>query len=106
MDTSTLTVQKLLNSLGSNLSEDGAIGPATIAEIKRFQAANNILPDGRVSSELITALKSKLEPQNSVSVFENAKSFIFENKKPLIILGSLGVFGYGVWFIKTKILKK
>lgn len=103
-----LLVQQLLNQTGESLVEDGSVGPATTNAVKQFQLQNNLLPDGKISAELIAALKSFLAVDNvsSVSIFEKAKSFLSENKKPIIILGSISIFGYGVWFLKTNLAKK
>jgi peptidoglycan hydrolase-like protein with peptidoglycan-binding domain len=105
-----LTVQELLNkAIGSGLTEDGISGPATIAAIKQFQLQKGLLPDGRISAELISALKTAtgskdvVDTTNSPSFLESIGEFFNENKTPIIVMGSLGIFGYGVWFIKTRL---
>jgi len=109
MNTEVLKVQNLLNDNGANLVADGVLGPMSVAAIKQFQLVNNLLPDGRISSELIQSLMQKsVASSNSgqTSFFKTAVNFMGENKKPLIILGSISIFGYGVWFIKKNILSR
>jgi len=38
----------LNNNLNLNLTIDGKLGPKTIAVIKKWQKANNLVPDGMV----------------------------------------------------------
>lgn len=109
----TLIVQELLNkAIGAGLTEDGISGPATINAIKQFQLQKNILPDGRITADLISALKNAtgskdvVDSTNSPSFFEKIGEFFNENKTPIIVMGSLGIFGYGVWFIKSRLGKK
>jgi peptidoglycan hydrolase-like protein with peptidoglycan-binding domain len=64
-----LIVQQLLNKTGANLTEDGSLGPASVSAIKQFQLSHHLLPDGRVSSELIQSLKDEVESNEPVSFY-------------------------------------
>ena len=100
-----LLVQQALNkSSNAGLTEDGVTGPATVEAIKQYQLAHNLLPDGRVSPELISALNTVVGTTSNgdgpLSLFDRSKTFVVENKTPIIILGSIGIFGWGIWFVK------
>ena len=104
------TVQMLLNQLGEDLVEDGIIGAKTTSAIKQFQLENNILPDGRITSELIQSLNMKVSSgdvtESSPSFVSKISDFVSTNKKPIIILGSLTIFAGGIWFLKSRLTKK
>lgn len=103
-----MQVQILLNKLGNSLTEDGVSGPLTVDAIKQFQLESNLLPDGRITPELIQALNIKVSPvsvTDSPSFITKIKDFAVLNKKPVIIIGSLGILGYGIWFIKSRFKK-
>ena len=54
----TINVQRLLNVCGATprLTEDGKIGPKTVAAIKSFQTANGLTPDGIAGAKTKTTL--------------------------------------------------
>jgi peptidoglycan hydrolase-like protein with peptidoglycan-binding domain len=106
MDANLLQVQQLLNKQGASLTEDGVSGPATVAAIKQYQLQNGLLPDGRVSPELLSSLMPKDVVDNSPSIFSNVLTFMATNKKPIIILSSIAIFGGGIWFLKDKLFSK
>ena len=55
--------QKLLKDLGYDVgSADGIMGPQTAAELKRFQAARGVTPDGIINSELLARLRAQEKP--------------------------------------------
>lgn len=55
--------QVRLNLLGFDAGEpDGVAGPGTRAAIRRFQAANNLVPDGFLDQTLLDALRADPEP--------------------------------------------
>jgi peptidoglycan hydrolase-like protein with peptidoglycan-binding domain len=57
-------VQHSLNQLGASpaLTEDGVLGPISIAAIKSFQTAHGLTPDGRAGPNTKTALYVALQP--------------------------------------------
>ena len=44
---------------------DGRLTPETIRSIREFEMDNGLIPSGRVSADLVTALDRKLGPQRS-----------------------------------------
>ncbi|RDV26859.1 lytic murein transglycosylase [Alteromonas aestuariivivens] len=60
--TSILSLQKELNRRGYDVGKpDGIIGPATRAGIRQFQTANQMIPDGFPSLEVMQAMGIKLD---------------------------------------------
>jgi hypothetical protein len=57
-------VQHSLNQLGASpaLTEDGVLGPISIAAIKSFQTAHGLTPDGIAGPNTKTALYVALQP--------------------------------------------
>lgn len=61
-------IQRMLNSHGAGLREDGAFGPKTDAAVRAFQRANNLTADGIVGRETMAKLQSssaKPVPRNA-----------------------------------------
>lgn len=57
MDYETIDIQKGLNKAGFGpVATDGKLGPFTIAAVKRFQAANGLMPDGKVGPKTAAKL--------------------------------------------------
>lgn len=108
---SILEVQQLLNKLtNAGLDEDGSSGPKTVLAIKSYQMNNNLLPDGKISSDLISSLRAKsgvLDAiDNSPSLFEHVKDFLGNNTKASVITASAFILFGGIWFLKDSIKKQ
>jgi peptidoglycan hydrolase-like protein with peptidoglycan-binding domain len=55
-----LEVQKLLARTGAGITLDSSFGPMTKRAVERFQAANNLEPDGVVGSQTLALLKQRI----------------------------------------------
>lgn len=98
-------VQQLLNDKGANLTVDGVFGAKTREAIIQWQLQNNLLPDGIINNTLISALSSNAVTTSKESFITKTIDFIKVKKTPIIILGSIGIFGYGVYFLRKKFKK-
>ncbi|MFZ1814414.1 MAG: L,D-transpeptidase family protein [Rhizobiaceae bacterium] len=76
----TTRVQQLLNRLGYDAGlVDGAIGPDSQAAIRRFQEASNMVPDGRLTPEVIDALHKMAGEE----IPTNAKLMVRQDFQPV-----------------------
>jgi hypothetical protein len=80
MSPNAVEVQTALNAKGYGpLKVDGNIGPATKAAIKKFQAANNLMPDGIAGTKTRAALGLK-PPVNRDAVLKKAPKSLDSQK--------------------------
>ena len=55
-----IEVQKLLNKLGFNVTEDGSLDIRTIESIKKFEDKNNLIVTGSIDEILLSELKKEI----------------------------------------------
>jgi peptidoglycan hydrolase-like protein with peptidoglycan-binding domain len=98
-------VQRMLNSLGDHLDNDGHLGPQTKEAIKQFQLKYSMLPTGLVDTELVDKLTEVFNDSLNPATTEGYQSF-FQKYQNEVIVGSVIFFIGGLWFVKTKLLGK
>jgi len=78
-----MSVQHILNVLGASppLTEDGKLGPKSVAAIKSFQTAHGITPDGIAGPKTKTALylASLQAPPQAGTMTPSALQSFFSN---------------------------
>ena len=83
-------LQTLLNQKGFACDVDGSFGPATLAAVKAFQAANGLAVDGSVGPATWTALLSGSSSSNTTTTPSVTTPNSSASSKPVLRKGKTG----------------
>ena len=83
-------LQTLLNQKGFACDVDGSFGPATLAAVKAFQAANGLAVDGSVGPATWTALLSGSSSSGTTTTPSTTTSSSSASSKPVLRKGKTG----------------